>query len=356
MASEAAELAGDDLELNQVMAPADAGRPAQSLGLIVRGVGRSRRGLERARTVARFLTSAPRLMTEVARTACEVGVKLAERLGMDGGVQEALNQLGERHDGKGMPQHLAGEAVTVAARLVMLADVASLFYRAGGVEAACAEVRLRAGKHFDPAMAKVFLGQSRELLAPLAHESVWDLALEAEPRPHRTVPPSEIEPLAGVLADYSDLKSPFTIGHSPAVAALAEAAGRAMGLRDGDLAALKCAALVHDLGRVAVSSGIWDKRGPLNAAEWERVRLHPYHTERLLAPAPALRAIAQLAGTDHERIDGSGYFRSAAPGQTAARIPTRSTSTGRSASRPAPRRRSSRSSTTFCVSETLASS
>jgi DNA-binding CsgD family transcriptional regulator len=69
------------------------------------------------------------------------------------------------------------------------------------------------------------------------------------------------------------------------------------------------AALLHDLGRVGISNAIWDKPGPLDAAEWERVRLHPYYTERALARAPALAELGELGGAHHERLDGSGYHR-----------------------------------------------
>ena len=71
------------------------------------------------------------------------------------------------------------------------------------------------------------------------------------------------------------------------------------------------AALVHDLGRVAVNARIWQKPGPLTADELEQVRLHPYHSERVLARSEFLAALAAVAGAHHERLDGSGYHRAA---------------------------------------------
>ena len=71
-------------------------------------------------------------------------------------------------------------------------------------------------------------------------------------------------------------------------------------------------AFVHDLGRVAVHARIWQKPGPLTADEWEQVRLHPYHTERVLSRSPFLSALAPVAAAHHERLDGSGYHRGAA--------------------------------------------
>lgn len=101
------------------------------------------------------------------------------------------------------------------------------------------------------------------------------------------------------------------------MARLAEAAARKLGCSDSDVAAVRRAALLHDLGRASVSNGIWDKPDRLTTSEWERVRLHPYYTERVLEKAPALRSLARLAGGHHERLDGSGYHR----GDPAALLP-----------------------------------
>ena len=73
---------------------------------------------------------------------------------------------------------------------------------------------------------------------------------------------------------------------------------------------LEVAALLHDVGRAGVSNAIWEKPGPLTSAEWERVRMHPYHSERILAGSSALEPMARIAGMHHERLDGSGYYRS----------------------------------------------
>ena len=112
------------------------------------------------------------------------------------------------------------------------------------------------------------------------------------------------------VADFADLKSPWTRGHSRAVASLADDAGRHVGLDAAACDHLRRAGLVHDLGRVAVENGIWDKPGPLTTSEWERVRLHPYWTERILARCSPLASLVEPASSHHERLDGSGYHRS----------------------------------------------
>jgi HD-GYP domain-containing protein (c-di-GMP phosphodiesterase class II) len=67
--------------------------------------------------------------------------------------------------------------------------------------------------------------------------------------------------------------------------------------------------VVHDVGRLGVSNTIWDRPGPLGAGEWERVRLHPYLTERMLQQSPALAPLGAIAVAHRERLDGSGYPR-----------------------------------------------
>jgi DNA-binding CsgD family transcriptional regulator len=95
-----------------------------------------------------------------------------------------------------------------------------------------------------------------------------------------------------------------------------------VGLDRETVAGLRVAALLHDLGRGGVSNAVWEKPGPLTAAEWEQVRMHPYYTERILATSAALAPLAEVAGLHHERLDGSGYHRGCGAGTlgSAARI------------------------------------
>ena len=119
------------------------------------------------------------------------------------------------------------------------------------------------------------------------------------------------------MGDFADLASPYLAGHSAGVAALAAGAARRCGLGDDEVAVARRAGSVHDLGRVAVHPGTWQEPGPLSPDEWEQVRLHPYHSERVLVRSAWLAPLASLAGAHHERLDGSGYHR----GTTAAALP-----------------------------------
>lgn len=107
------------------------------------------------------------------------------------------------------------------------------------------------------------------------------------------------------------MRSVWTLGRYTRVAAVAADAGRDASLQASELAVLRRAALVADVGAVGVPTGIWEREGPLGAVARERVRLHPYLTERILGCCAGLRPLAILAGAHHERLDGSGYHRGA---------------------------------------------
>src|SRR5262249_25161713 len=109
------------------------------------------------------------------------------------------------------------------------------------------------------------------------------------------------------LADFVDIKSPYFLGHARATAELAADAGVRIGLDAADVRTLRRAGLVHGFGRLGISNAIWDKRGPLGAGEWERVRLQPHLTERMLRQSADLAPIAAVAVQHRERLDGSGY-------------------------------------------------
>lgn len=135
--------------------------------------------------------------------------------------------------------------------------------------------------------------------------TTWEAVIAAEPSPGPRLSETELEAALEAIADFVDLKSPYTLGHSRGVADLAGQACRHHGLGDRDANTVRRAGLVHDIGRLGVSNAIWDKPAALTPVELERVRLHPYLTERMLASSPALAPLGALAVQHHERIDES---------------------------------------------------
>lgn len=309
--------AGDDIATRYVMGMADASDPIGTVRRIVRGVGKGGSVRARVSAVARILGDGV-AVTNHAKAQCDASLKFAELAAMPARVKHSLGYICERWDGRGFPNHVEGDGIPIAMRLHHVADVVEIALHRAGRESAIAIARKRAGGAFDPELAATFLANAHELLGSIDGPSVWDRFLATEPRPHLTADLDKLDPIARAFAYFADLKSTFTLGHSLAVAELAARGGEALGLPPAEIVELRRAGWLHDLGRVAVSNGVWDKPGPLTAAEWERVRMHAYWTERALAQATPLRSLAQLAGGAHERADGSGYHRSL-PGSVLAR-------------------------------------
>lgn len=245
---------------------------------------------------------------EAAIATCEVGQSLAGRLGLGSGVAHALGDVFERWDGRGVPGRVRGEQLALPARIATIALDVELFYRLGGADAVQTLARERAGGQYDPAIAAL-VRERPALCEVLTTASPWDEVLAAEPGARPVVAEAALDETLRAIADFVDLRLPMMSGHSTAVAALCAGAGARLGLGEPEQTTLRRAAYVHDLGTASVSVSVWEKGGPLSAGEWERVRLHPYYTERVLSRAPALAPLGRLAALHHERLDGSGYHR-----------------------------------------------
>jgi HD-GYP domain-containing protein (c-di-GMP phosphodiesterase class II) len=299
---------GDDISARAATYGTDMS-PSGRVRFAGRQVGAGLPPLRRARTAIEFAATGREALESMHSTHCLLAGELAERLDLGEPVRDALLQMFERWDGKGQPDGLVGTEIARPARLVQLADVVEVYHRTGGVDAAVAVARERRGTQFDPALVDVFCSDPEGVLAPQDAATSWDAVIEAQPGLRRKLGDAELDAALEAFADFADLKSPYTLGHSRGVADLAAAAGPAYGIPDGELRTLRRAALVHDLGRLGISNTIWDKPGALTPAECERVRLHPYLTERVLSASGALAALGALAAQHHERLDGSGYPR-----------------------------------------------
>jgi HD-GYP domain-containing protein (c-di-GMP phosphodiesterase class II) len=239
---------------------------------------------------------------------CEIGQSIAARLGLGAGIIEALGDVFERWDGGGVPGKVRGEQLALPARIATFALDAELFYRLGGLAAVQQLARQREGGQYDPALVACLL-RHPPLCACFTNRTPWDEVLALEPGSRRMLIGAQVDSAVRALADVTDLRMPFLSGHSTRVAELCSKAGRTLRLSEAECTLLEQAAYVHDIGMAAISVSIWDTPGPLTAGEWERVRLHPYFTERILARSPTLAPLGRLAALHHERLDGSGYHR-----------------------------------------------
>ncbi len=300
---------GDEMLANAQISLMDTAQPTDVLNLLLRHVGEGQPALRRLRMILAALAAGPDERNGILAAHCEVAELLARRLGMRDEVALAVAQVYERWDGKGSPGHARGEEIARPARIVALARDAELFFRLGGVDSVTSVIRQRSGTLYDPVAATCFCQRADSILHTITPNTAWEAVLAAEPGLRPRLTSEACETATRAIADFVDLKSPFTTGHSSGVALLAAAAAKRLGLGELAITELRQAGYVHDLGRVGVSAAIWDKSGPLTTSEWERVRLHPYYTDRVLARPASLARLAAIAALHHERLDGSGYYR-----------------------------------------------
>ncbi|HET9303370.1 MAG TPA: HD domain-containing phosphohydrolase [Propionibacteriaceae bacterium] len=305
-AYEQAKWFGDDQAFKHDAAYVDAADALGSVAFLLRHIGDGRPLAERVKAGVGFLADGRHDLEQMYENHWRAACAFSEDLGLSDAVRDSVAQTFERWDGKGEPDGIKGEQVLASARLVHLADVAAVFHHTGGVQAAVEVARARSGGQFDPALVKLFETEADVIFAELEQVTTWDAVMSKAPTASRELSEGELDRVLAAAADFVDLKSPYTLGHSRGVADLAAAASAEFGANTRTVCR---AGLVHDLGRMGVANTIWDKRAPLTAGEVERVRLHPYYTDRILASVPALAPLAPVASQHHERLDGSGYPR-----------------------------------------------
>ena len=268
--------------------------------------------LARAARVARGFPKLARGFNGVIAAICETAAMLSNRVGLPATMSALFAQGAERWDGKGYPGRARREEIPLSVRIVHVARDAAFQHMLGGPDHAARVVRERAGGAFDPTIANLVAAEAGPILAVEDGGSAWGDVLDGEPSPRLTLEGESIDRALAAMGDFADLASPFLVGHSRGVAELAGAAAGLCGFEDADTATTVRGAFLHDLGRVAVPVRIWNKAGPLTADDWERVRLHAYHSERVITRSASLAALAPSASFHHERLDGSGYHRGAA--------------------------------------------
>ncbi len=304
---------GDEITLRRELHHIDLGNRAEFVETFVRAIKRKFADAspsELAAAVERGLAEAPQVNVPILSGHCEVAQRIAARIGLPEDIRENLGQIYERWDGKGLPQGLSGNAVRFPVRLVTLAQDAIALNDAHGFQTMTAMIAKRAGGGYEPEIAELFLAHAEQLFAGLDQPVDRETILSLEPLPHGMLDDDACEEAYVAIADMIDMRMPFTFGHSRAVASIADAAGKRMGLPPTDIRDIRWAAYTHDIGELATPVSTWMRAGALTEREADAARLHPYHGERaLVALGDDGKAVAALVLRHHERLDGSGYHR-----------------------------------------------
>jgi len=305
-AHEQAKWFGDDISLKSAKydyEPRSLRGAADAMGRL----GAGNPVLQRFRLGIEFVLYGHRDVDRMIEHHADMARALGERLHLDEPILDALACAYERWDGRGWPGRHKGEDIPLPARLALIGEFIEVAHRVGGVQAAKELARARAGKQFDPALARLLFERADSVLAGLEEVGNWDALLEAEPALGVTLIGDEIDDALAAVADFVDLKSPYFLGHGRALADLAQRTAERLSLSATEQLLLRRAGWVQGFGRLGISNAILDKRGPLGAGERERVRLHPYLTQRMLSQSDALAPLGAIVAQHRERLDGSGY-------------------------------------------------
>ena len=233
-------------------------------------------------------------------------------MGFPESVAKAIHSLDEHWNGKGYPDGLQGRDIPLSARILNLAQTLDVFRVNRGADAAVEVACRRSKRWFDPELVKavVALAKSGGLWAGLDSIQILDRVAEIEPEERRMdLTEVRLDEICLAFAEVIDAKSPFTYRHSNGVADAAVAIARRLGSSDSDLAFLRRAALLHDVGKLGVSNSILEKPAKLTAEEWGIMKKHPYHSREILRRIAGFEELSEIAASHHEKLDGTGYYR-----------------------------------------------
>jgi hypothetical protein len=274
---------GDEIALRRDLHRIDIGNRAEFVETFVRALTRTFADLGPeglAKAVESGLAAAAEINVPILSGHCEVARRIAERLGLSEEIREGLGQIYERWDGRGLPRGLSGAAVKFPVRLVTLAQDAMTLSEVHGFGTMTKMIEARAGGAYERELVELFLADAERLMTGLDQPVDRETILALEPEPHALLDEPACEEAYLAIADMIDMRMPFTFGHSRAVAALAEAAGKRLGLPSAEVRALRWAAYTHDLGELTVPVSTWLQPRALTERESDAAHLHPYHSER----------------------------------------------------------------------------
>ena len=215
---------GDDLAMRRGSYDLDW-RGLPYLTYLLQHTGSGRPPAQRVRMLITLMLTPRARMSALIHSHCLSAGLMADHVGLEPAVGAAVTCAFERWDGSGLPAGRSGEEIPLAARVVQLAELVEVHQRTHGTSGALAMARSRSGGQFDPALVEA-LGRCRQQLNQLPEQDVWRCALELAPDHDVRIRGAELDALLRALGDFADLKCPFTVGHSRAVAELGSSSGR----------------------------------------------------------------------------------------------------------------------------------
>ena len=262
------------------------------------------------RRVGSLLRKNPKSPLPQLFSRAERGSSIALRIGFSTATADAIRHIDEHWDGTGIPDRLIGHEIPIFSRIILLAQTLDAYYTQRGLLAAMKMARERSGQWFDPALVRIVRSFREDLdwWESLQSPDATAMAVAVEPQQHtRFVDERGLDDVARAFAEIIDAKSSYTYQHSTNVAKYARATAFELGFEKSDVAILNRAALLHDVGKLGVSSSILDKAGPMTDEERKEMQRHPLYTWEILQRVGAFAGFARTAALHHEKLGGTGY-------------------------------------------------
>ncbi len=286
------------------------GSLSQALRFVISHTGLESGMAERFRAIINIMRNGGEISRELIEARCTRGAEIARIMGFGEDVARAIQCLDEHWDGKGKPEGLSLRAIPVPSQIALLAQVVDVFFMSSGRDAAAREIANRANTWFDASLVEVFhaLAEDDWVWDGLQADDLLQRVLALEPEEHvQDADDDYLDRVAKGFALVVDSKSPFTAGHSQRVAVYSDLIAEQLGFDEGHRRWLRRAALLHDIGKLAISNTILDKPGKLTDEEFAMIKTHSRISAEILSGIPALAALVPVAGGHHERLDGRGY-------------------------------------------------
>jgi HD-GYP domain-containing protein (c-di-GMP phosphodiesterase class II) len=283
---------------------------ASTLHFVFSKTAQGRSFRQRAAAIGNILLNGDEIAQEMIVSRCTRGADIARTLRFSDAVCDGIYHLDEHWNGSGRPGRLRGHAIPLLSRIALLAQVVDVFHCHAGANAALDEVRRRSGVWFDPALVQAFeaVSASRPFWERLASPTIEARVVRMAPaETDQALDDDYLDAIADAFGQVIDAKSPFTSGHSQRVGALSERMAGKLGMSPQRARRLRRAAVLHDVGKLGVSSAILEKPSGLDDREWVEMRGHATHTRAILSRIGALADMADVAAAHHERLDGTGY-------------------------------------------------